>query len=206
MMGGGPSQKFTSPRRGEVDARSAAGEGERASASVQGSGILSKAELPHPALSPSGRGLISAIPGDEDFSSDHLKNAFRVFEHLVVPEADYTVTEGFDDLSSANVALGRVLAPVQFDCQVKLAAGEVCHKVANRELPEELDPLESASSKKVPKPLFSFCAFPPQFARDWRQTLFRQCRVPSSQPSPRRGEGVIRHGLNPIESVHTVNA
>jgi hypothetical protein len=58
----------------------------------------------------------------------------------------------------------------------------------------------------VPKPLFGFCAFPPQFARDWRQTLFRQCRAPSCRPSPRQGEGVIRHGLNPIESVHTVNA
>jgi hypothetical protein len=181
MMGGKTHRRWpfkpTSPRRGEVDARSAAGEGARHT--------RVGTDPPHPTLSPPGRGLIRAVPRQEQFLSDRLEHAFRVTHHLVVPESQHFVTKRFDRLSSWSVDLGRVVATIQFDDQSCGAAGEVCDVRTNWELADEFSTLDASAAQMIPQPVFGIGASSPQLASDWSTLILLQRRT----PSPRRGEG-----------------
>ena len=181
-MGGAAAPKLTSPRRGEVDAHSAAGEGARR---PQTSNVP-----PHPALSPSGRGLFWSVAGELYLLPDDFQDSFGVFQHLVVPEADDTIAECFDDLGPRSIGLSRVLPAIEFDRQSQTSAAEIRDVRSDGTLPNELRAFESMPPKVVPEAVFGIGTSAAQLACDWRQALLRQCRAPSSQPSPRWEEGV----------------
>ena len=167
-----------SPRRGEGGARSASGEGAR---------LVRKRRSPSPNPLPAGE---RAIPGEQNLLANDFQNAFGVFEDVVVPEAQHAVAERFDDLGAWSIGFRSVLASVELDSEMRLSAGKVGDMGADRELADELRAFDLPRAEMAPELRFGIRAAPPQPARCRSQALFRQCRTPSSPPSPRRGEGV----------------
>jgi hypothetical protein len=131
-----------------------------------------------------------AISHQENVAAYHVENALRVLQHVVVPEADYAVAERFDDFGTRSVDFRRVLTSVQLDCETEVTTSEICNEAADGKLADELGTFEAAAAQVVPETVFGISAVAPQFACDRRHSLFRQWRAPSSQPSPRGGEGV----------------
>jgi hypothetical protein len=198
IIGAGP---FTpSPRRGE-----GLGEGARRS------GLTSNAEPPHPvgcadSTSPRRGEVNRAVAGHEQLLTDCLQDTLGVLKHIVVPEADHAIAERFHGLGARGVRFRRVLASIQFDDQVLVSAGEVSDVRADRELADEFGTFETAAAQIVPKAILGVGRLVPQLARDGRQPFFRQGRTPSSQPSPRLGEGAIRRRGTKVQGSFLVNA
>jgi len=186
----------SSPHRGEVDARSAAGEGARR-AFIQKSYTLTLFTPPRERV----------IAGERQLSADVLQHAFHVFEYVVVPEADDPVAETFDHGGAGRIMLDRMLTAVQFDYQSGRPASEVGYISADWKLPDELGVLELAKSNMTPESLLGVGASPAQAARDAGMFLLGQYRTPSPCPLP-VGERnrVVRHISIPSESPQIVNA
>ena len=198
---GGRGTYFPSPRRGE-----GWGEGERASASFGGWRSFADVEAPHPALSPSGRGLFGAVTGDEQFLADRLKHALRIFQHVVVPEAEHSVAERVDDPRARRVCFGRMLTAIELDGDMRVATSEVRDEAADWKLTDELGSFKAAAPQMVPESVLGVGRSSSEIARDRSQSLFGQRRTPSSQPSPRWGEGVCRHASTSRYESFAVNA
>jgi hypothetical protein len=186
-----------SPRRGEDGARSASGEGAR---------LFRIGRTPSPNPLPVGERDLETATGEEQFTADDFQDAFGVGEHIVVPKADHSIAERLDDLGAWSVGFGRVLAAVEFDGEVQIAAGEIRDEAADRELAEELSVFEAAGAEVIPEPVFGVRASAAEVTCDGRQALFCQGRTPSPQPSPRRGEGAIRRLTNTAHGSSAVNA
>jgi len=135
---------------------------------------------------------LSATKSQQQFPSDYLKHAFGVGQRVIVPETDYTIAEAFDCSRARRINLRRMLSSIQFYHQSRCAAGEVGHMDADGELANELGPFNLTTAKVPPQALLRFGLSAPKLARDRSQLVGRQCRSPSPQPSPRRGEGVKR--------------
>ena len=134
-----------------------------------------------------GEGLVGASV--EDFSSDRFEDAFEVFDHVVVPEADNRVAIRLDP--SRALPVGRafgMLAAVEFDDEPEFDAGKIGDVSADRELSSEFCAFDLARAEALPEFIFDRRGVASQFAGDGRQFLF-QCHNPLTQPSPRRGEG-----------------
>ena len=188
-----------SPRRGEDGARRAPGEGVRP--------VRLIAEPPHPSPLPAGeRGLVATATSDQQLLPDRFKNAVSVLKHVVVPKAQHTIAEGFDDFGSRSIGFGRMLASIELDGEVSVAAGEIRDMGADRELADEFSAFELPGPKVTPEPLFGVGRISPELSRDRCQALLRQCRTPSPQPSARRGEGAVRHVPNRVQGSAPVNA
>ena len=178
-----------SPRRGEVDAQSAAGEGASRFA-VHPQYTLTLA-------SPSRERGISC---EQDLPPNDFEYALCVLENVVVPEANDAIAESPDAGGSMNVDFRPMLPAVELDREVSTAAGKVRDVRPNGELANEFGAFEAAAPQTVPEAVLGFGASTAQIARYRRQAFFRQTRAPSSQPSRRGGEGVTRHGLTPFYS------
>ena len=180
IIGAGP---IPSPRRGEGGARSASGEGARR---------FRRRGAPSPRRSPRwGEGDLRApVERDQQFLTNGFEHAFGVRQHVVVPETDDAVTERFDDGGARCIDGVSMLSAVQFNREMRIAAGEVGDVGADRKLSDKFGAIELAGAKVPPQAFFRFGLIAPQFARDGSQAFFRHRRSPSPQPSPRRGEGV----------------
>ena len=194
---GAPRERHprTSPQRGEVDAPRASGEGGRRAAN----------SAPH-TLTPPSASTERGVAGKQNLSPYYLQHTGRVFENVVVPESNEPISECFNHLRPGGVDTCRVLTSIQLDANAQRAATEIGHGSANRALPNELRAFEAPPSEIVPEAHFSVGLMTPQLSRDRRQSLLRQRRTPSSQPSPRRGEGAVRHASTSFESTSPVNA
>ena len=146
------------------------------------------------------------VPRKLELSANHFQHPVSVLQDVVVPEADDAIAERFDDLRAGSVRFGRMLPAVDLDREAQSSAGEVGDMRANRKLADELSAFEPATSQIVPEPVLRVSASSAQFACDGSQSLFRQGRTPSSQPSPRRGEGAIRRPGTTVHESPLVNA
>ena len=90
----------------------------------------------------------------------------------------------------------KMLAAIKLNRKAEFTAGEIGDVGTDLELADELGAFELARAQIVPKPVFSIGASAAQGTCRSRESLFRQGRTPSPQPSPRRGEGV-NGGLQP---------
>jgi hypothetical protein len=172
---------FSSPRRGEVGARSAAGEG------VQ---QMRLGRTPSPNPLPAGERALRSVSSDEQLVADGFENAFNVRQHFVVPEAEESIAECLDNFRARCVDFRRMLSAIEFDREVRVAAGEVGDVRAYRKLPDEFGAFESTRTEVAPEPSLSMRAPAAQISRGACKSLFTQWRTPSSQPSPHWGEGV----------------
>jgi hypothetical protein len=146
------------------------------------------------------------VSGQRNLAADHLENAVRIFEDVVVPEADDAIAEGFDHMRARSIDISRMLSSVELDREAQASAGEVGDMRANGKLADEFRAFEPAASQIVPKSVLGIGALSAQFSRNGRQMLFRQARTPSSQPSPRGGEGAIRRRGTKVQGSSFVNA
>ncbi len=179
-----------SPRRGE-----GWGEGERALARVgAGLGHIAGVGHPHPTLSLKGEGfrIRLAVSRDQQRLPDFLQHPFGVRQHIVVPEADNRVAMRFDQRCPRRVrqAFG-VLATVELDHQPCLAASEVGHMRANRELRDKLRPLDLTVADARPQSAFGVGHRSAQSARGGRQSLRNHRRITLTQPSPSRERAIM---------------
>ena len=188
-MGGG-AMDSPSPRRGE-----GWGEGARR--------LFIKTPYTLTLPSPSRERVIAC---QQNLMADRFQDALGVLEHVVVPDADDAIAERFDYLGSGSVRFGRMLPAVDLNREAQSSAGEVGDMRANRKLADELRAFEPATSQIVPKSVLGIGAGAPELSRNGRQSLFRQTRTPSSQPSPRRGEGAIRRSGTKVQGSSFVNA
>jgi hypothetical protein len=146
------------------------------------------------------------IACQQNLMADRLQDPLGVLQDVVVPEADDAIAERFEDLRAGSVRFGRMLSSVDLNREAQWSAGEVGDKRANRKLADELRAFEAAAAQIVPKSVLGIGAGAPELSRNGRQSLFRQTRTPSSQPSPRRGEGAIRRSGTKVQGSFLVNA
>jgi hypothetical protein len=90
-----------------------------------------------------------------------------------------------------------MLPPIELNHEPCGAASEVRHVRPYWELTEKFRTLEASATEIMPEAIFRIRALAPQFARNACKSLLRQRRTPSSQPSPRWGEGVSSAQLRP---------
>ena len=181
-----------SPRRGE-------GWGEGARSSRKLTGI----RHPHPTSVAAGRspgplqdqphslqggGLL--VRRDVQLSLDSLQDASEVFDHVIVPKTNDPVAVRLDHPRTSGIRLNRqaMLPAIQLDYQLGAPASEVRDGVADRELPEEFETIELASSQTRPKQCFRIGGTRPKRAGVGSHPSHSH-RRPNSTPSPRRGEG-----------------
>lgn len=152
----------------------------------------SSADFPSPRW---GEGVLSAPSRKQQLLADGLKDALGVFQDVVVSEAEDAVAEVFDRCGSVPVDILIVLAAVEFDHEMRVAAGEVGDVLSNRELADELGVFELATAEVVPETLLGVGGCATEFTRNRRQAFFRQRCSPSPQPSPHWGEGALADRL-----------
>src|SRR5205085_7575864 len=125
---------------------------------------------------------------------DARPNAVKIFQDVVVPEADNSKSLAFEISTPAGVALRRVLPAVDFSDQAQRRAEEVHDVAIDFHLAAKLQPFVFARTKYRPEFLFCIGRVGAQRARSARQKVPSCHNSPSprrrrADPPPRRGEG-----------------
>jgi hypothetical protein len=75
------------------------------------------------------------------FSQNGVSNSFGVAQNIIVPEADYPPSPGFQPSRAARVSLTTyVLTAICLDDQEAFGASKIGDETPNRELPTEFVP------------------------------------------------------------------
>lgn len=92
-------------------------------------------------------------------SLDLFQHCFRLPEDLIIPEAQYTKTLGFQFAISILVVMDAllVLSPIEFNGKLRLQACEVGDESGNRHLPPESVARELSAPKIPPKVSLRVC-------------------------------------------------
>lgn len=196
---------ITSPRRGEVGARSATGEGPRCLRSDRSPSSRSSPRRGEGGRTrnPSGQRRIRRQP---QLAPNDFQRPVRIGQYVMVPEADDAISVRFDHARARGVDRFIMLSAIKLDGDVRGSAGKVCNKRPNRKLTDELRAFQSSSAKVQPKSPLGVRTAAAEFAGDRRQAFFCQYRAPSSQPSPHRGEGVRSALVEPSRDFSSLNA
>jgi len=136
-----------------------------------------------------GSTLFAPVEPKQQFVSNCPQDAFGVRQHVIVPEPDEPVAEALDRCRSPSVYSLAVLPAIKLDDEVRGSTGKIRDVRPNLELADEFCAYETPASQVVPKMVLGVGAGPAKLSCDRGQSLFRQRRSPSPQPSPRRGEG-----------------
>jgi hypothetical protein len=103
-----------------------------------------------------------------------LKHAISVLQHVIVPETDRPIAEGFQRPSASGIDFFSVLAAIELNDQTRFPAGEIGDVIADWELPDELGTFELAGSQMMPESFLCVRAAGAQPACDRRQALLSQ--------------------------------
>lgn len=79
---------------------------------------------------------------------DPVRDALRICENVVIPEAEDAVALCFEDRGTCRVLFGAVLAAIGFDDQPRAVAGEVRDIVPDRHLPAKARLRERAAQER----------------------------------------------------------
>src|SRR5205823_3698454 len=94
---------------------------------------------------------------------DLFNNAVRVRQNVVVPKPQYAPAFLFEVGSTPAVGLAiRMLAAISLDDQTMLGASEIDDESADRILPAEPIPLQTAVAQRRPEPPLGVCGGSPQ--------------------------------------------
>jgi hypothetical protein len=121
--------------------------------------------------------------------------AFRVGQHLVVPEAQDSIALGAQELAAFGFRpCGRfVLTAVDLHNHTRLMAGEISDVPSERHLSPEFEARHSARVEQSPDLLLGFGHVPAQRSRPAKGAsggvLFHSCDFTPTLPSPIEGEG-----------------
>ena len=130
------------------------------------------------------------VSGDFEFFQDCNQDAVGVLQDVVVPETDYAVTVGFDDLRSGVIGGAvAVLPAIKFDRKPGGAARKIDHVIPDRILPREFETANLAGAQVRPQPPFRVGHVIAQLARYVSQSFLSQCRTPIPNPFP-QGKGL----------------
>lgn len=141
-----------------------------------------------------GSSLFPPISGDQELLADGFEDAVGIAQHVVVPEAQYPIAVGLDDLGPRRIPHRIVLTPVKLDRQPRRAAGEVGDVAVDLELADELLAFEATRAEVVPEALLGFGLVGAKLAGDRSQAFPCQLRAPSPNPLPVGERAVRRRG------------
>ncbi len=99
------------------------------------------------------QGLLLFFP---KLQQDRLQNAFRICQHVVVPEPNYPATEfiQYSRTLGIGISLIRVLPTVHFDDQSSSDTSEVGHIGADGYLSAKMITIELVAAQSAPEPYF----------------------------------------------------
>ena len=143
-----------------------------------------------------GRGLRGGLRAQRFLNG--LENSLNIPEHVVVPEADYSVALSFEKCCPLCIlsAFG-VLSAIQFNNQLPLVAHEVAYEWADGHLARKLEPTELASSQVHPKSALGVGRVVPQVAGTFgwaRAELWHWTSDAHPQPLPQAGGESLGEG------------
>jgi len=90
---------------------------------------------------------------------DILQHIFRSRQHVRIPVADHAISISLQKIRSGKIPIRffGVLAAVQFDDQLGLAAKEIDNEAVNGDLSPEFPATELAIANEAPKLRFGLC-------------------------------------------------
>jgi len=133
---------------------------------------------------------IVAVGVEGEFFGNAQHDAIGVFQHIVVPESNYAVTERLDHPRPVVVAGAVVvLATIDLDHKLRATAGEIDDGVADPEFPRELN-AKLFRPQSRPQSLRRIGRLAPQSLRNRRQAFSRHASDTPTQPSPERGRAL----------------
>lgn len=129
---------------------------------------------------------------------DHRPSAIGIAKHVIVPEPENTIALVPDHLGPECINLGRVLAAVHLNDQLRLMAGKVCDKMTDRYLSSKTLFWE-CFAQQAPKPAFGVGHISAKATRAiysalWCVMLHCSRSTPTitpPQPLPIKGRGLI---------------
>jgi hypothetical protein len=139
------------------------------------------------------------LPGSDAGSfENHPKDPFDILDDIVVPEAQHTITLGFEKGGSASISGFIMLAAIEFDDQPRFDTKKVDDEGADTGLSSELQIAKLAIPDGVPKSAFDVgrvspesCGMGAGLAADRVHLRDYMKKKTLTQPSPMKmGEGL----------------
>jgi len=106
---------------------------------------------------------------------DHRKHAFRICQHIIIPETQDAITLSLQKVSSDGVSFrGSVmLTAIDFNDQSRFMAHEVRYIPPDRHLPTKFVSLDLVRSQQLPNGPLGVGHIGPQYARPWMHAFSR---------------------------------
>ena len=91
---------------------------------------------------------------DRQSAANNLHDKFDIVDDLRIPETQHAMALRFDMVLASHVGGVAMLAAIDFDDELLLAANEIGDERSDGDLPAELEAIKLAGTQRLPKPAF----------------------------------------------------